>query len=111
MRISDWSSDVCSSDLRVSYQSNDEKLRAGATFIHDENGNAKTNLGGVDARYRPSIETEVRAELAVSDAKAVNGGTTKDGTAKAWLIEAEHHSSNADLLAYVRARDYRKSGV
>src|SRR3546814_7428362 len=71
---------------RVSYQSNDEKLRVGATFIHDENGNAKTNLGGVDARYRPSIETEVRAELAVSDAKAVNGGTTTDGTAKAWLI-------------------------
>src|SRR3546814_10703521 len=37
---------------RVSYQSNDEKLRVGATFIHDENGNAKTNLGGVDARYQ-----------------------------------------------------------
>jgi uncharacterized repeat protein (TIGR01451 family) len=90
---------------RVSYQSNDEKLRVGATFIHDEGGNAKTNLGGVDARYRPTIETEVRAELAVSDAKANNGSTTADGTAKAWLIEAEHHSSNADFLAYVRTRE------
>ncbi len=90
---------------RVSYQSNDEKLRVGATFIHDEDGNAKTNLGGVDARYRPSLETEVRAELAVSDAKASNGGTTANGTAKAWLIEAEHHSSNADFLAYVRERE------
>ncbi|MGH6634117.1 MAG: hypothetical protein ACREB0_12200, partial [Sphingopyxis sp.] len=90
---------------RVSYQSNDEKLRVGATFIHDEDGNAKTNLGGVDARYRPTIETEVRAELAVSDAKAVNGSATADGTAKAWLIEAEHHSSNADFLAYVRERE------
>ena len=90
---------------RVSYQSNDEKLRVGATFIHDEDGNARTNLGGVDARYRPTIETEVRAELAVSDAKAVNGSATADGTAKAWLIEAEHHSSNADFLAYVRTRE------
>ena len=90
---------------RVSYQSTDEKLRVGATFIHDEDGNAKTNLGGIDARYRPTIETEVRAELAVSDAKAVNGSTAAGGTAKAWLIEAEHHSSNADFLAYVRTRE------
>ena len=91
---------------RVSYLSNDEKLRVGATFIHDEDGNAKTNLGGVDARYRPNIDTEVRAELAVSDAKAANGGNAAAaGTAKAWLIEAEHHSSNADFLAYVRERE------
>jgi uncharacterized repeat protein (TIGR01451 family) len=90
---------------RVSYQSNDEKLRVGATFIHDEDGNAKTNLGGIDARYRPTIETEVRAELAVSNAKATKGSATAEGTTKAWLIEAEHHSSNADFLAYVRERE------
>ncbi|WP_447754022.1 hypothetical protein [Sphingopyxis fribergensis] len=91
---------------RVSYQSNDEKIRVGATFIHDEDGNAKTNLGGVDARYRPNIDTEVRAELAVSDGKAQNGSPVATaGTAKAWLIEAEHHSSNADFLAYVRERE------
>lgn len=90
---------------RVSYQSSDETLRVGATFIHDEDGNARTDLGGIDARYRPTIETEVRAELAVSEAKAVNGGTAAAGTAKAWLIEAEHHSSNADFLTYVRERE------
>lgn len=90
---------------RVSYQSTDETLRVGATFIHDEDGNAKTNLGGVDARYRPGIDTEVRAELAVSDAKAANGSTAAAGTAKAWLVEAEHHSSNADFLAYIRERE------
>lgn len=90
---------------RVGLSSNNEKLRIGATFIHDEDGNAKTNLGGVDARYRPNVDTEVRAELAVSDAKALNGGTTPNGSAKAWLIEAEHHSSNADFLAYVRKRE------
>jgi uncharacterized repeat protein (TIGR01451 family) len=90
---------------RVSLSSNDETLRVGATVIHDEDDNRKTNLGGIDARYRPSIETEVRAELAVSDAKAANGSTAADGTARAWLIEAEHHSSNADFLAYVRERE------
>ncbi|SBV33166.1 conserved exported protein of unknown function [uncultured Sphingopyxis sp.] len=90
---------------RVSYQSDDETLRVGATFIHDEDGNARTNLGGIDARYRPAIETELRAELAVSDAKATNGNAAASGTAKAWLVEAEHHSGNADLLAYVRTRE------
>ncbi|KTE21905.1 hypothetical protein ATE67_04485 [Sphingopyxis sp. H050] len=91
---------------RVSLSSNDEKIRVGATFIHDEDSNAKTNLGGVDARYRPNADTEVRAEYAVSDAKAKNGSATAAaGTAKAWLIEAEHHSSNADFLAYIRERE------
>ncbi|WP_432770671.1 hypothetical protein [Sphingopyxis sp.] len=91
---------------RVSYQSTDEKLRVGATLIHDEDGNAKTNLGGVDARYRPDIDTEMRAELAVSDAKAQDGRPVATaGTAKAWLIEAEHHSSTMDVLAYVRERE------
>jgi uncharacterized repeat protein (TIGR01451 family) len=91
---------------RVSYQSNDEKLRVGATFIHDEDNSTKTNLGGVDARYRPNVDTEVRAEYAVSDAKARNGSSVAAaGTAKAWLIEAEHHSRNADFLAYVRERE------
>ena len=89
---------------RVRYQTKDEKLRVGATFVHDEDGNRKTNLGGVDARYRPNVETEVRAEIAVSDAKAANGSAAAAGTAKAWLIEAEHHSSQADFLAYVRER-------
>lgn len=91
---------------RVSYQSNDEKLRVGATLIHDEDSNAKTNLGGIDARYRPNIDTEIRAELAVSDASAKAGSAVAAaGRATAWLIEAEHHSSTMDVLAYVRERE------
>ncbi len=82
------------------------KRSASRDLIHDEDSNAKTNLGGVDARYRPNADTEVRAEYAVSDAKAKNGSATAAaGTAKAWLIEAEHHSSNADFLAYIRERE------
>ncbi|HMQ17788.1 MAG TPA: hypothetical protein PKC77_01420 [Sphingopyxis sp.] len=90
---------------RVSYQTDDEKLRVGATLIRDEDSSTKTSLGGVDARYRPNVDTEVRAELAVSDSKTKSGANAvAAGTAKAWLIEAEHHSRNADVLAYVRER-------
>jgi len=92
---------------RLSYRSGDEKLRVGATLIHDEDSDAKTNLGGVDARYRPNIDTEIRAEIAVSDASAKAGSSAadSDGTAKAWLVEVEHHSSTADFLAYLRERE------
>lgn len=90
---------------RVSYQSNDETIRVGATVIHDEDSNVRTNLGGVDARYRPNIDTEVRAEVAVSDARAKDGRPAAAGTAKAWLIEVEHHNSKADVLAYARERE------
>ncbi|MGB3794624.1 MAG: hypothetical protein WA978_17990 [Sphingopyxis granuli] len=90
---------------RVSYRSRDEKLRVGATFIHDEDSDARTDLGGVDARYRPGADTEIRAELALSDASARAGGKAARGTARAWLVEAEHHSSRADLLAYARERE------
>lgn len=90
---------------RVSYQSSDEKLRIGATFVHDEDNSIGTNLGGVDARYRPNADTEARAEYAASDAKAKIAGAAAAGTAQAWLIEVEHHSSDADILAYVRTRE------
>jgi hypothetical protein len=89
---------------RVSYRSDDESLRVGATFIHDEDGSARTSLGGVDARYRPDIDTEIRAELAFSDARAA-GGSAAGETAKAWLVEAEHHGARADILAYIRERE------
>ncbi len=88
---------------RASWTSDDEKLRVGASAVHDENDMSKTNLGGVDIRYRPDVSTEVRAEFAVSDAQAKSAGT-EDNSANAWLIEAEHHSSRFDMLAYLRQR-------
>ncbi len=90
---------------RASWTSNDEKLRVGASAIHDETDLSKTNLGGVDVRYRPNVSTEIRAEFAHSDAKSTTGDTSKDNKASAWLLEAEHHSSKFDMLGYVRQRD------
>ena len=89
---------------RATWQTADEKLRVGATAIHDETDVSKTNLGAVDVRYRPTLETEVRAEFAVSDSKGRNG-TTGNNTANAWLIEAEHHDEQFDILAYIRQRE------
>lgn len=88
---------------RVKWQSQDQKLQIAATAIHDETDNDKTNLGGVDVRYRPDASTELRAEFAATDGKARSGSATPDaGTATAVLLEAEHHGSKLDLLGYYR---------
>ncbi|WP_417594409.1 hypothetical protein [Parasphingorhabdus sp.] len=88
---------------RATYQTADRKLKIGATAVHDEDEIVKTDLLGVDVRYRSDVRTEFRAELAVTDneAKAVTA-TNSGQAATAWLVEAEHHGSKFDLLAYVR---------
>jgi uncharacterized repeat protein (TIGR01451 family) len=83
---------------RISWTNDAGSLRVGGTFIHDENGTDTTNLAGIDLRMRPSPSTEVRAEFAASE----NSGD--DERAHAWLVEAEHHGQNIDLLAYARER-------
>ncbi|MEQ1538978.1 MAG: hypothetical protein ABL928_08635 [Sphingorhabdus sp.] len=88
---------------RVKWQSQDEKLQVAATAIHDETDTDKTNLVGADIRYRPAVGTELRAEIAVTDGKARASSATADaGTATAVLLEAEHHGSKVDVLAYYR---------
>jgi uncharacterized repeat protein (TIGR01451 family) len=91
---------------RASWRSRDEKVQVAATAISDSNGEARTNLVGADVRYRPSVSTEIRAEVAVSDNEAKTGSAAPSaGTATAWQVEAEHHGSKLDLLAYARERE------
>ncbi|MEM8918743.1 MAG: hypothetical protein AAGE37_07770 [Pseudomonadota bacterium] len=92
---------------RATYQTADKKFKLGATFVHDEDETVKTDLLGVDLRYRPNLKTEFRAELAATDnqaktAGALAGNPSAGDSATAWLIEAEHHGSTFDVLAYVR---------
>lgn len=88
---------------RATYQTADEKVKIGATAVHDENESVKTDLLGVDLRYRPNLKTEFRAEIAVTDNEAKDPSATNGGkAATAWLVEAEHHGSKFDILAYVR---------
>jgi hypothetical protein len=91
---------------RASWRSENGKVQVAATAISDSNGDSRTNLAGADVRYRPSATTEIRAEVAVSDNQAKTGsGTPSSGTATAWQVEAEHHGSKLDLLAYARERE------
>ena len=88
---------------RAAWSNQSKTLTVAATAIHDEDDRAKTNLGGVDVRFTPSANTEVRAEVAVSSAHTTQGATgVKTGTSTAWLVEAEHHGSKFDVLAYAR---------
>lgn len=88
---------------RATYTSKNQKLKIGATAVHDEDESVKTDLLGVDVRYRPNVKTEFRAELAVTDNEAKTANTAGTGrAATAWLVEAEHHGSKFDVLAYVR---------
>ena len=81
-------------------------LTVGASAIHDEDDRGRTNLGGVDVRYAPNASTELRAEIAVSNASAKAGATgIPTGNATAWLVEAEHHGPRYDLLAYARQQE------
>lgn len=88
---------------RITWTNDARTLVVGATSLHDEDDTAKTNVGGVDVRYIPSPNTEVRAEFAASNADAKAGALAKNSnTTTAWLIEAEHHGTKYDLLAYAR---------
>ena len=90
---------------RVSWRSKDQKLQIAATAIQDKDDRRRTRLGGADVRFRPNASTEIRAEVAVSDNKSMTGATPSGGTSVAWLVEAEHHSSRFDVLAYARHQD------
>lgn len=76
------------------------EIRIGATAISDRGDGARTGLGAVDLRARLGASTEIRAEVALSRREGV------DSTG--WLVEAEHHTGNLDVLAYARqtAQDF-----
>ena len=93
---------------RVTWSTANQRLRIGATAIRDDDNQRETNMGAVDIRWRPNDSTEIRAEFAASDSDpGASAAVTEEnpGTATAWLIEAEHHSSDFDILAYAREQE------
>ncbi len=88
---------------RATWTNETKTLTVGTTAIHNEDDHANTNTAGVDIKYQPTANTEIRAEFAGSDASAKSGSTgVAEGSSTAWLIEAEHHGAKYDLLAYAR---------
>ncbi|MCB2089507.1 MAG: hypothetical protein R3E18_12835 [Sphingomonadaceae bacterium] len=72
-------------------------LRIGATVITDKGDGFRTELAALDVRARIGTDTELRAEV---------GGSRSEGSSDyAWMVEAEHHTGNLDVLAYARSLD------
>jgi hypothetical protein len=86
---------------RVSWRDRSRRLQAAATMLHDAGDGRRTDVAGVDVRFRPSADTELRAEAAASETR--QGGVSNRATA--WLVEAEHHGARYDVLAYIRQRE------
>lgn len=82
--------------VRADWTVADGRLRIGATAISDTGvGEGKrTNLIATDVKARIGKDTELRGEIGASFGRGTE--------AVAWLIEAEHHDGNLDLLAYAR---------
>ncbi len=88
---------------RATWTNTAKTLTVGSSVIHDETDVAKTNVGGVDVKYTPNAQTEIRAEFARSDSSArARASAPAAGAANAWLIEAEHHGPKYDIFAYAR---------
>ncbi len=74
-----------------------DSLRIGGTVLTDRGEGDRTNLGTADVRLRLGADTEMRAEV---------GASRTDGdTSFAWMVEAEHHTGNLDILAYAKRLD------
>lgn len=72
-------------------------LRFGASAISDGDDTERTRILGADARLQLGASTEIRAEV---------GASQRDGeTSTAWLLEAEHHTGDLDIIAYTRSID------
>ncbi len=91
---------------RAGWTSADGRIEAAATAIHGRVESGTMDIVGADVRFRPLTSTEIRAELALSRGTAVSApGTAIRGDAVAWLIEAERHVADLDLLGYARQLD------
>jgi len=83
---------------RIGIRAMEGRLRAGVTYLRDEDMEARSQLLGVDARFRLGEHDELRAEAATSDTDRA----ASDSSGNAWLLEWEHRSERLDLLAYLR---------
>src|SRR3546814_12414706 len=97
MRISDWSSDVCSSDLRVLYELGAEVVPIG---VYPDGFNVNQRCGATDpARMPEAVVTHGahfgialdgdadRAILAFEEGKVVDGDQGKALVGRSWLLE------------------------
>lgn len=78
-----------------------ERLVVGASAVREENAGAQSELFGADLRYAINDVTELRAEVATTNAQ--QNGLQGDGDA--YLVELRHQGQRADGKVYVREQD------
>jgi len=83
---------------RVAARFQDGDIEIGASVIHQEAGQQRGDLVGVDGRYQIGDTTEIRAEVAYSDTETSEDESSGVG----YLVEVEHTLSQTQARAYVR---------
>lgn len=81
----------------------DDRLEAGATYVRDEDVQGRSDLFGIDAKFRLSETDEFRAEAAAT--RGDSGAAPADGdraSGSAWLVEWQHRAAKLSFLAYAR---------
>lgn len=79
----------------------DQKLKAGGSYIREEQGVRVSNLYGLDTSLKIGDGTKLRAEFATSD--YTDGTTSRNGNA--YLAEVTHNSKTFDVKAYIREQE------
>jgi uncharacterized repeat protein (TIGR01451 family) len=83
-----------------------DRLKVGATFLHEGQGTRSGMLYGADARFDLAEGTQLHAELAASDVRAsappADGAPATDRAGLAYVAELLHRSGALDARAYVR---------
>ena len=80
-----------------------DRLQAGVSYVRDEDMGGRSQLAGVDARFRLTAHDELRGEAATSRSDAST--THPAGSGNAWLLEWQHRGDRLNLLAYARRQD------
>src|SRR3546814_15928909 len=110
MRISDWSSDVCSSDLEAARQwltAREDKLREAAAAL-------KTSPDEVPARVASLVEERRRLERELADAKkqlAIGGGGSAGAETESGPEQVGGHAFIGQVIEGQTGRESCREGV
>src|SRR3546814_9781686 len=96
MRISDWSSDVCSSDLAAAYLN---EIRARYIVWADVVDRTKTAFNDRNSDDRSLMDELKRAPLLVLDEIGVRAGTDFDQSLLFDLIDTRYRHQRATIVA------------
>jgi flagellar motor protein MotB len=87
---------------RAAVKLGDERAELGLTLIREGVAGAEGELLGTDLRYRFNDDTELKAELAVSE---VEGSSADAQRRAAYLVELNHRRGQLETQAYIQEQE------